>query len=481
MDARRQRLVIAIVAGVVLCAIGAAAVIVGLSTAFLFWNRERREDSPERVAETREASERREPREPGRFSIFRQKEDELATSREYLERAKLHQQEKRWDDALRDFDKALALDPSEATVYAYRGQIYREKGDLARALAEFDAAVAMNPNMTPAYLERAIVLFGQGRTREAEADIRYARMQHRGDAYVPQYEEQIAEARRRGTIEEPRRAWALTADRAVNEAVRLIHERRDRAAIPYLEHALGRDGDSAAALYYRGNAHLNLQHPHLALEDYDALVRLRPRWAEGYRVRARCYKALFDAGAALADLDRALASDPEFAFAYVDRADLNKWYNPHLAGSILRDYDAAVRIEPDNVLTRNARAVHLIELDRYEDGYADLNRAIELDPKFAPAWCNRAMGLYMQGRKDDAERDFDRCFSLDPQLRVVFGKQKEIADQLPAFRAWAAELADLRAAGASQSRCSQYGGDRRRACEQGSWAELRYLETGEVD
>src|SRR5262249_13472917 len=53
-------------------------------------------------------------------------------------------------------------------------------------------------------------------------------------------------------------------------------------------------------------------------------------------------------------------------------------------------------------------------------------RALELDPRFAPAWahlgrCHRVIGKYVQGDPDsekNAQDAFDRALSLDPHLSV---------------------------------------------------------------
>ncbi len=49
--------------------------------------------------------------------------------------------------ALRDCDKAIALNPNLALGYANRGAAYEKKGDLAKAIADYKAALAVKTDI----------------------------------------------------------------------------------------------------------------------------------------------------------------------------------------------------------------------------------------------------------------------------------------------------------------------------------------------
>lgn len=57
------------------------------------------------------------------------------------------------------------------------------------------------------------------------------------------------------------------------------------------------------------------------------------------------------------------------------------------------------------------------ELDK---AIADLNRAIELEPKFAKAYGDRAIARLLLAEDTAAELDFKRYFELDPRLEFQF-------------------------------------------------------------
>ena len=58
---------------------------------------------------------------------------------------------------------------------------------------------------------------------------------------------------------------------------------------------------------------------------------------------------------------------------------------------------------------------------------ADLNKAIEIDPKYAKAYGDRGIVRMMRGEDTNAESDFEKCFELDKRLEFQF---KSAANQI---------------------------------------------------
>ena len=73
-------------------------------------------------------------------------------------------------EALADFDKAIALDANYAQAYANRGQVHRQMKQLDLALADYNKALAIDQNYAAAYLGRGQVYRAQGRALDALND-----------------------------------------------------------------------------------------------------------------------------------------------------------------------------------------------------------------------------------------------------------------------------------------------------------------------
>jgi tetratricopeptide (TPR) repeat protein len=76
--------------------------------------------------------------------------------------------------ALRDFDKALDLDPHCARLYAYRGQSLRALGRKAESARDFETAVRLSPNDAYIYRIRAYYYMEEKQQKLAIADLEKA-------------------------------------------------------------------------------------------------------------------------------------------------------------------------------------------------------------------------------------------------------------------------------------------------------------------
>ena len=68
-----------------------------------------------------------------------------------------HLQQGENDRAIRDFDRAIALNPGLVVAWRNRGLAYRGKGDFERALADYDQATLLAPGDARLYVDRGQV------------------------------------------------------------------------------------------------------------------------------------------------------------------------------------------------------------------------------------------------------------------------------------------------------------------------------------
>jgi len=52
----------------------------------------------------------------------------------------------KYDDAIADYDKAIALDPNDAIAYTDRGIAYGKKGEFDRAIADLRKVLEIDPS-----------------------------------------------------------------------------------------------------------------------------------------------------------------------------------------------------------------------------------------------------------------------------------------------------------------------------------------------
>src|SRR5262249_11377532 len=61
-----------------------------------------------------------------------------------------------YDDAIADYDAAIALDPDDATFYSARASAYGYKQDYEHAFADYDSAIRLDPKLARAFLGRGV-------------------------------------------------------------------------------------------------------------------------------------------------------------------------------------------------------------------------------------------------------------------------------------------------------------------------------------
>jgi tetratricopeptide (TPR) repeat protein len=85
---------------------------------------------------------------------------EPGVSMSYYNRGYAFFKKGRYDMAMADFDKAIALNPVEYRAYAGRGIVFTRRGRTDRAIADFLKAVELNPSYSRAYM-RLGILYGE--------------------------------------------------------------------------------------------------------------------------------------------------------------------------------------------------------------------------------------------------------------------------------------------------------------------------------
>jgi tetratricopeptide (TPR) repeat protein len=124
----------------------------------------------------------------------------------------------RYDEAILDLDRAIALNSKLPTAYSDRGIAYRKKGDYGRAIGDYGEAIRIWPRWRDWYLNRGLAYSAAGRHDEAIADFSQALF------FKPDYAEAYV-ARADAYLESGRRAEAL-ADyrRAIREKPGVVHD-----------------------------------------------------------------------------------------------------------------------------------------------------------------------------------------------------------------------------------------------------------------
>jgi tetratricopeptide (TPR) repeat protein len=281
-------------------------------------------------------------------------------------RAEAHYLRGEFVKAYAEFSRALELAP-DAQTYYNRGAVLSAQGMHAEALLDYSEALRRDPNHAAAHFNRGVAYGQLGRTAEAIEDL--------------------------------------------NEAIRLTPT-------------------DARAYLFRGTLLLSGDELDRAHADFTRAIALDPKCSEAYTNRGHvaCLKQQYDA--ALRDLDEAIRLAPQSALAYNHRGNAysKKWRQQRapryllragadghveLAKKALKDFDAAIRLDPQDAQAFNNRGAVYAELGDHPQAIADFSTAITLQPAFASAHLNRGHSYHEIGDSANARANYQEAIRLN--------------------------------------------------------------------
>lgn len=171
----------------------------------------------------------------------------------YNSRGIIYYDNKNNDLALKDFNKAIEINPQYLGAYNNRGLVYRSTGDNTKAIKDFNKAIKINPDNATGYYNRGVSFNSLGNYNEAIDDF--------------------------------------------NKAIKINPQ--------YVN-----------AYHTRGYAYYKLEMYSQALNDISTAIELDPEDAKIWQTRGIVYASSGSYQKALMDLQTAVDIDPEYAEAY---------------------------------------------------------------------------------------------------------------------------------------------------------------------
>jgi tetratricopeptide (TPR) repeat protein len=196
-----------------------------------------------------------------------------------------------------------------------------------------------------------------------------------------------------------------------------------------------------------------------AIRDLTEAIRLYPS-PNTYNHRALAWAAAKDYDSAIKDYNAALQIDPHYVLAYNNRGlalTAKKDFD-----NAIKDFTEAVRLDPKYARPFNNRGNTFRDKREYDSAIEDYTEAIRLDPKYPIAFYNRGFAWSLKKEYAHAIEDYTEAIRLDPRYALALNNRAWIQATCPDQK--------LRAA-------TQALADARKACELADWKTMRYIGT----
>ena len=210
------------------------------------------------------------------------------------------------------------------------------------------------------------------------------------------------------------RGWELEAEGKYAQAIELFTQ-----ALSY--------GGRALFHMHRGDCYYNLKQYQTALQEYERGLEVSPQDVDLLRSKGEALLALGEVEAARAVLKTASELDPTDRMVQQQKeeaedktvesdAHINKGYDLQQQGrdvEAIREYDLAIKADPNERLAYYNRGIALRNLGRYDEALKDFRRAIERDSRDKSAYNNIGWILMRQEKFSEAVNAYSSCIRLN--------------------------------------------------------------------
>ncbi|WP_243366738.1 tetratricopeptide repeat protein [Fundidesulfovibrio soli] len=212
--------------------------------------------------------------------------------------------------------------------------------------------------------------------------------QLRGQAYFQLYQYDLAYK----DFEQVTQRNSRSATAWFNLGTAAFKLNKEDRAVDYFTQAISLDGSMLKAYNNRGLAYLSLGQNEKALNDFNMALRLSEnRNFEALFNRAIAYQRTKDFDRALADYDKLLSMQMDFAPALANKAEI--YWTIKRFPEARKALDLAVKSSPRDPDLYFNRAIILEQLNDVQGALQDYGQALSLKSNFAAAYYNRGLLL----------------------------------------------------------------------------------------
>ncbi|KAJ3161681.1 cytochrome c oxidase subunit 1 [Geranomyces michiganensis] len=354
------------------------------------------------------------------------------------------------NEALRCFDRSIAIKPTQTFGYLCRGDLYQlihkhlrtnesalnsarmrkrvktagryrdiDPIDLTGpailehyvdlGVKEYSRAIHIAPYNHVLYLYRGKLLLNMGRMKEATYDFQTAFELNSEIAqtfmqralvlsFQRKYAQIIEEFNKKSRLEtiEDAQLFILVAKARISCK---DHE----GALKNLAEALKYNKREPEVYLLRGICYEKLRDWSNAIKEFTPCIHLNPAFSKAYFHRGLCKLHLQDDQGIL-DLTKAIKLDPEYFEAYITRASYYQTkgeYEP-----AIEDCTEALRVEPTSIRAYLLRGACHCKLLQFEIALADFGKAIAIDRTSHYAFYNRAVTYQLMHDYENAVKDY---------------------------------------------------------------------------
>ena len=295
----------------------------------------------------------------------------------------------KFEDAIQDYNKAIDLNPNNASYYYNRGTTFANLEKFEDAIQDYNKAIDLNPNDESVYYNRGVAFI-----------------------YLNEYEK---------AIENLSKAIDLNPNKDstyYNRGIAFTNLSDSEKAIKDFNKAIDLNSNNASYYNNRGTLYINQGNYDEAVKDFSKAIDLNPIFTFGYSNLGNLYNNLNKYEKAIKNLSKAIDLDPNFSDAYNIRGV--SYVNQKKFSEAIKDFSKAIDLNPNDKEYYYNLGNLYNNLNEYEKAIENLSKAIDLDPNFSDAYNIRGVSYVNQKKFSEAIKDFSKAIDLNPNDKEYY-------------------------------------------------------------
>ena len=203
----------------------------------------------------------------------------------------------------------------------------------------------------------------------------------------------------------------------------LVQHGRYRDALPLLQVATRLEPDYFSAWFVRGNTHLALEQPEMAVASFTSCIALRQDFAPAWLNRGICYHRLRFFEQALDDFDRAVQLQPDLAEGWLQKAAAHQGLGQWAAS--VEDLTHALECGSHSTRVYFLRARAREKTGNKDGAQSDRGEGLRLTPNDELSWVARAE-MRLPADPQAALADVESALKLNPRSSFALQLQAHI-------------------------------------------------------
>jgi tetratricopeptide (TPR) repeat protein len=323
--------------------------------------------------------------------------------------------QEQWNDALRQYQKALKADSTFVSAMAALGHLYLlDRSKTPAAVEMLTRAVSQHP--TPASrLDLGLALSKAGKPDEAVPHLEQVLAVEPG----PEVKMALARAYVKADqldkglplYEDPDVAMEATAQDLLDVASALVKAKRFDAAGPWLGRALEKDPNTSEVYAKRGFIALMADDYAGAERDFLKKLEMDPKSTLTWLNLGTVYMRQEKKAEALAAYRKATQLAPNSAQVWIQ---LGQALAADSAAAAQKVFDRALALDPPSLAARRGKGLTYLVLEQYAQAISPLKEVTEADPNDAEAWVYLGQAYLGSGKQAEARSCFQRALKVDP-------------------------------------------------------------------